>query len=141
KAQVRAEASRRGLAVADKPDSHDICFIADGDTRRFLAERLGPAPGDIVDAATGEVLGTHSGAYGFTVGQRKGLGLTRPALDGRRRYVLSITPVRNTVTVGSARDVEGSTVVGDRPVWTAGPGPDGPIECEVQLRAHGDPVP
>ncbi|HLT11451.1 MAG TPA: tRNA 2-thiouridine(34) synthase MnmA [Micromonosporaceae bacterium] len=141
KAQVRAEASRRGLAVADKPDSHDICFIADGDTRRFLAERLGPAPGDIVDAATGEVLGTHSGAYGFTVGQRKGLGLTRPALDGRPRYVLSITPVTNTVTVGSARDLEVSTVVGDRPVWTAGPRPDGPIECEVQLRAHGDPVP
>src|SRR5262245_24570897 len=73
KAQVRAEAARRGLAVADKPDSHDICFIADGDTRRFLSEKLGQAPGDIVDAATGTVLGKHDGAYAFTVGQRKGL--------------------------------------------------------------------
>ena len=78
KAQVRAEAAERGLAVADKPDSHDICFIADGDTRGFLAERLGEAPGDIVDARTGEVLGQHSGAYAYTVGQRKGLHLTGP---------------------------------------------------------------
>src|SRR6266567_2487136 len=57
KAQVRAEAAERGLAVADKPDSHDICFIADGDTRGFLERRLGAAPGDIVDAATGAKLG------------------------------------------------------------------------------------
>ena len=57
KAQVRAEAAARGLAVADKPDSHDICFIPDGDTRGFLAARLGARPGPVVDAATGEVLG------------------------------------------------------------------------------------
>src|SRR5918911_2337568 len=56
KVQVRAEAADRGLAVADKPDSHDICFIADGDTRGFLAGRLGRTPGDIVDASTGEVV-------------------------------------------------------------------------------------
>src|SRR5438046_6811069 len=55
KAQVRAEAADRGLAVADKPDSHDICFIADGDTRRFLASRLGDEPGDIVDGTTGPI--------------------------------------------------------------------------------------
>ncbi|HVU93322.1 MAG TPA: tRNA 2-thiouridine(34) synthase MnmA, partial [Jatrophihabitans sp.] len=59
KAEVRAEAAARGLAVADKPDSHDICFIADGDTRGFLRQRLGEEPGDIVDAATGAVLGRH----------------------------------------------------------------------------------
>src|SRR6185503_8114819 len=92
KAEVRAEAARRGLAVADKPDSHDICFIADGDTQRFLADRLGHAPGDIVEAGTGAVLGRHDGAYAYTVGQRRGLGLRQPALDGRPRYVLSITP-------------------------------------------------
>src|SRR5690348_5922523 len=65
KAQVRAEAAERGLAVADKPDSHDICFIADGDTRGFLERRLGATPGDIVDSRTGETIGTHSGAYAY----------------------------------------------------------------------------
>ncbi|MEH1126584.1 tRNA 2-thiouridine(34) synthase MnmA [Micromonospora sp. CPCC 206061] len=141
KSQVRTEAAERGLAVADKPDSHDICFIADGDTRRFLADRLGETPGDIVDAQTGAVLGTHQGAYAYTVGQRRGLALQTPAPDGRPRYVLSITPVTNTVTVGPAAALDVSEVAGDRPVWTGGPEPAGPVECEVQLRAHGDVVP
>src|SRR5690348_3517597 len=73
KTDVRAEASRRGLAVADKPDSHDICFIADGDTRAFLRSRIGAAPGAIVDALSGDVVGGHDGAYSYTVGQRRGL--------------------------------------------------------------------
>jgi tRNA-specific 2-thiouridylase len=141
KARVREEAAERGLAVADKPDSHDICFIADGDTQRFLADRLGQAPGDIVEAASGTVIGQHTGAFAFTVGQRKGLRLGRPAADGRPRYVLSITPVTNTVTVGPAEALEVSTVEGDRLVWTADPVASGPVECEVQLRAHGEPVP
>ncbi|QSB13655.1 tRNA 2-thiouridine(34) synthase MnmA [Natronosporangium hydrolyticum] len=141
KAQVRAEAAQRGLAVAEKPDSHDICFIADGDTRGFLAQRLGDEPGEIVDAETGEVLGEHSGAYAYTVGQRRGLGLERPAPDGRPRYVLSITPVSNTVTVGPAEALAVRTVHAERPVWTGSPPPAGPVECEVQLRAHGSPVP
>jgi tRNA-specific 2-thiouridylase len=141
KAQVRAEAATRGLAVADKPDSHDICFIADGDTRGFLARRLGEAPGDIVDARTGAVLGHHSGAYAYTVGQRRGLDLRVPAPDGRPRYVLSITPTTNTVTVGSADDLATDVVHAERPVWTGGPRPDGPVECDVQLRAHGDVLP
>jgi tRNA-specific 2-thiouridylase len=141
KAQVRAEAGHRGLAVADKPDSHDICFIADGDTRGFLRERLGRASGSIVDAVSGEVVGSHQGAYAYTVGQRKGLNITRPAPDGNPRYVLSVTPVTNTVTVGPAAALEVSTVTGDRPVWTVGPPPTEPVACDVQLRAHGDPVP
>jgi tRNA-uridine 2-sulfurtransferase len=141
KAEVRREAAERGLAVADKPDSHDICFIADGDTRRFLAEKLGEAPGDIVDAQTGAVIGRHSGAYAFTIGQRRGLALGVPAPDGRPRYVLSITPKTNTVTVGPAEALEVSRVDADRPVWTGGPLPSSPVECEVQLRAHGDVVP
>jgi tRNA-uridine 2-sulfurtransferase len=141
KAQVRAEAAERGLAVADKPDSHDICFIADGDTLGFLAGRLGEAPGDVVDASTGAVVGSHSGAYAYTVGQRRGLHLDRPAADGRPRYVLSITPTTNTVTVGPAEALEVSEVRAVRPVWTGGARPDAPVECEVQLRAHGSVVP
>ncbi|WP_432049683.1 tRNA 2-thiouridine(34) synthase MnmA [Verrucosispora sp. NA02020] len=141
KAQVRQEAADRGLAVADKPDSHDICFIADGDTRGFLAQRLGETPGDVVDATTGAVVGTHAGAYAYTVGQRRGLHLDRPAPDGRPRYVLSITPTTNTVTVGPAEALEVAEVRAARPVWTGGPRPDAPIECEVQLRAHGLVVP
>jgi len=141
KAQVRVEAADRGLAVADKPDSHDICFIADGDTQRFLSAHLGEAPGSIVDAASGAVIGAHSGAYAYTVGQRKGLRLDVPAPDGRPRYVLSITPVTNTVTVGPAEALDVSTVDGDRPVWTVGTPPAVPLDCEVQLRAHGEPVP
>ena len=78
KAQVRAEAAERGLAVANKPDSHDVCFIADGDTRGFLAPQLGQVPGRIVDES-GTVLGEHDGAYGFTVGQRRGLRVGTPA--------------------------------------------------------------
>jgi tRNA-specific 2-thiouridylase len=139
KAEVRAEAARRGLAVADKPDSHDICFIADGDTRAFLSERLGTSEGPIVDALTGQVVGSHEGAFGFTVGQRKGLHIDRPAGDGRPRYVLSIEPVTNTVTVGprASREVRG--IVGERPVWNGPvPEPHEPIRCTVQLRAHGE---
>jgi tRNA-specific 2-thiouridylase len=141
KAGVRQEAAERGLAVAEKPDSHDICFIADGDTRGFLARQIGSAPGDIIDATTGEVLGRHDGAFAYTVGQRKGLGLTRPAPDGRPRYVLSITPVSNTVTVGPAEALEVSTVETGPPVWSCGPLPGAPVECEVQLRAHGAAAP
>jgi tRNA-uridine 2-sulfurtransferase len=141
KARVRAEAAERGLAVADKPDSHDICFIADGDTRGFLTGRLGSTPGEIVDAQTGEVLGRHDGAYAYTIGQRRGLGLDRPAPDGRPRYVLSITPVTNTVTVGPAEALEVTTVYAERPIWIGEPArPAHPIDCRVQLRAHGEPV-
>jgi tRNA-specific 2-thiouridylase len=138
KAQVRAEAAARGLAVADKPDSHDICFIADGDTQGWLRERLGGTPGDIVDADTGAVLGRHDGAYAYTVGQRKGLGLRVPAPDGRPRYVLSITPVSNTVTVGPAEALDVRVVRGERPVWNvAAPA----VSAQVQLRAHGEALP
>jgi tRNA-specific 2-thiouridylase len=94
-----------------------------------------------VDADSGEVVGSHGGAFAYTVGQRKGLNLTRPAPDGKPRYVLSITPVSNTVTVGPASALDVSTVEGIRPVWTAGQAPTAPMECEVQLRAHGEPVP
>ena len=135
KAQVRAEAAARGLGVADKPDSHDICFIADGDTQGFLRDRLGAQPGPVVDALTGAVVGQHDGAYAYTVGQRRGLGLSVAAADGRPRYVLSVSPVDRTVTVGPVAALEVRTVRTGTPVWSS---PRAlPLVCEVQLRAHG----
>jgi tRNA-specific 2-thiouridylase len=137
KPEVRAEAADRGLAVADKPDSHDVCFIADGDTSGFLAARLGPRPGLLVDAVTGEQVGSHDGAYAFTVGQRRGLRLGRPAPDGRPRYVLDIAPATGTVTVGPGELLDVAELVGIRPVWTAGRPPAASFPCTAQLRAHG----
>jgi tRNA-specific 2-thiouridylase len=137
KALVRAEAAQRGLAVADKPDSHDVCFIADGDTKSFLARHLGQAPGQIVDTS-GAILGEHEGAYAFTVGQRRGLSVGRPAADGRPRYVLDIEPVTRTVTVGPAEGLDVTEITATRPVWTGCAAPAEPRDCLVQLRAHGD---
>ena len=139
KAEIRAEAERRGLAVARKPDSHDICFIADGDTRGFLAERLGSAEGEIVDEE-GRVVGTHQGAHAFTIGQRRGLRLGRPAPDGKPRYVLDISPVHNRVTVGPAESLDVVALTGIRPRW-CGPAPTGPGSYTAQLRAHGEETP
>ncbi len=139
KGAVRAEAAARGLAVADKPDSHDICFIPDGDTERFLRDRLGSAPGEVVDVS-GEVVGGHDGAYAFTVGQRRGLRLGRPAPDGRPRYVLSVSPVERRVTVGPVEQLSVTTVVAERPRW-CGPAPSGALACGAQLRAHGEELP
>ncbi len=140
KDQVRAEAASRGLAVADKPDSHDVCFIADGDTRGFLRSRLGSAPGPVVDL-DGEVIGGHDGSYGFTVGQRRGLGIDSAAPDGRPRYVLDIEPVTNTVRVGPVEALEVDQIDAIRPVWTGRTAPAEPIEATVQLRAHGETYP
>ncbi len=141
KADVRTEAQRRGLAVADKPDSHDICFIPSGDTRGFLRDRLGEQPGDIVDDATGDVLGRHDGVHGFTVGQRRGLGLDRPAADGGPRFVLALEPASGTVRVGPARRLAVRRIDAARPVWTSGSTPQGPVECVAQVRAHGGTAP
>ena len=141
KEQVRAEAARRGLAVADKPDSHDICFIADGDTQGFLRSKLGPSPGPIVDH-DGQVVGSHQGSYGFTVGQRRGLRVDTPAPDGRPRYVLDIEPVSGTVRVGPPELLDVDEIVAVRPVWSgSGRLPAGPVESDVQLRAHGETFP
>jgi tRNA-specific 2-thiouridylase len=139
KAEVRAEAQRRGLLVADKPDSHDICFVPDGDTGAWLREHLGDAPGEVVDAESGETVGQHEGAFAYTIGQRRGLGIGRPAADGARRYVVGVDTATSTVLVGPPTLLEVDTVVGDRPRW-CGPAPTGPLEGTVQLRAHGEPV-
>ncbi|MGZ4437448.1 MAG: tRNA 2-thiouridine(34) synthase MnmA [Nocardioidaceae bacterium] len=137
KEEVRAEAERRGLSVARKPDSHDICFIADGDTGGWLREKLGSGAGEIVDHASGEVLGRHEGSFGFTIGQRKGLRIGTPTADGKPRYVLDIEPVSGTVTVGPREALAVDRIEGIRPRWCGAP-PSGPLHGTVQLRAHGD---
>jgi tRNA-specific 2-thiouridylase len=136
KSQIREEAARRGLAVADKPDSHDICFIPSGDTRAFLGARIGVRRGAVVDAG-GTVLAEHDGVHGFTIGQRKGLGIAGPGPDGQPRYVTGIDAATGTVRVGAAEDLEVSRLRGQRPVFTSGAAFDGPVECQVQVRAHG----
>ena len=117
KTEVRAEAAARGLSVAAKPDSHDICFVADGDTAGFLDARLGTRPGAIVDV-DGTPVGQHDGTHHFTVGQRRGLRLGVPAPDGRPRFVLDVTPVTGTVTVGPREALAVSRLSGRRPTWT-----------------------
>ncbi|MBN9607388.1 MAG: tRNA 2-thiouridine(34) synthase MnmA [Actinomycetales bacterium] len=152
---VRAEAAERGLTVAQKPDSHDICFIPDGDTRGWLDERMPREPGAIVDRA-GERVGTHDGAAGYTVGQRRGLNLGVPSPDGRPRFVLEVKPRSNEVVVGPREALAVIELAGERFSWAGadpvasglaaapdGDAADGIAEfaCDVQVRAHGDPVP
>jgi tRNA-specific 2-thiouridylase len=140
KSQVRADAAARGLAVAAKPDSHDICFIANGDTSGWLHDRLGAQPGTVVDEQ-GAVVGQHEGAYAYTVGQRRGLALDTPAADGRPRYVLSVSPVSKTVTVGPVERLAVEELVCGVPTWCRPP-PSLPLTGVLaQVRAHGEPVP
>ncbi len=141
KTDIRAEAAARGLLVADKPDSHDICFIPTGDTAGFLREQLGEAVGPVVDAATGEVVGEHTGAYGVTIGQRRGLRLSRPAADGQPRYVVGTDPVTRTVRVGPRRALQVDRIVARRPRWCGTVPASDPFEASVQVRAHGVAVP
>jgi tRNA-specific 2-thiouridylase len=139
KQAVRDEAQARGLLVARKPDSYDVCFIPDGDTAGFLRSRIEPRPGPIVDVSGAEV-GAHDGAFAFTVGQRRGLGLHAPAADGRPRYVLSVEPTTATVTVGPREQLRVTSIrcspvhllaeAADLAAGDAGP-------TSVQWRAHG----
>jgi tRNA-specific 2-thiouridylase len=141
KAEVRAEAAARGFTVAQKPDSHDICFIPDGDTRGWLAERVGAEQGEILDR-TGSVIGTHEGAHAFTVGQRKGLNIGFPSDDGKPRFVLEVRPKDNAVVVGPKEALDIAEIAGTKFSW-AGVAPLDPteaFECQVQIRAHADPV-
>ncbi|WP_130179236.1 tRNA 2-thiouridine(34) synthase MnmA [Cryobacterium sp. SO1] len=142
KAEVRAEAAERGFSVANKPDSYDICFIPDGDTRGWLGERVAPETGDILDRE-GNKLGQHEGAVAFTVGQRKGLSIGTPAADGKPRFVLEVRPITNTVVVGPKEALAIKEIAGTKFTW-AGRAPEHPeIEfvCHVQIRAHADPEP
>ncbi len=140
KPDIRSEARDRGFYVASKPDSHDICFIADGDTKKWLTSRLGDQPGEIVDAASGEVVGSHSGAYAYTVGQRRGLGLPRHTQDGQPRYVVNVDARSNTVVVGTSDLLGVNAITGDHARW-CGPAPEGVVAVGAQVRAHGEEIP
>ena len=137
---MREEAAERGLAVAKKPDSHDICFIPDGDTRKFLEKKLGQRPGKLVDAETGAVLGEHTGVHGFTVGQRRGLGLDRSALDGDPRYVVGVDAAANRVLIGTQDLLGVDVITADHARW-CGPAPVGEVRLGAQVRAHGEEYP
>jgi tRNA-specific 2-thiouridylase len=134
KPQVRATAARLGLRTAAKPESFDVCFIPDGDTAGWLERRFGHRPGQVVDAA-GRVLGGHQGAYRYTVGQRRGLGIATPT----PRYVLRVEPAAGRVVVGERAELATAAVELDRATATDGrglrPGP-----AKVRLRAHGAEV-
>ncbi len=139
KPQVREEAAARGFYVARKPDSHDICFIQDGDTSGWLRRALGESPGDIVDT-DGTVVGEHRGAFAYTVGQRRGLRLHRPAPDGQPRYVVEVRPEQNQVVVGAADLLGINAITGDHARW-CGPAPEGVVSVGAQVRAHGEEFP
>ena len=138
KPQVRAIAEAEGLRVAAKPDSQDICFVPDGDYAKIVrsVRPEGGAPGEIVHATTGEVLGTHQGIIHYTVGQRRGLeigGQPEPlyvtALDAPGRRVL-VGP-KILLAVGAARIVETNRI---------GPLSDGPLTAKVRSLAKPVPV-
>lgn len=141
KADVRAEAEARGLRTAHKPDSHDICFIPDGDTSGFLVDRIGDRPGSIVDVSTGREVGQHRGIFTVTIGQRRGLDLRIPGEDGRPRYVVDVDAATDTVLVGPAEQLDVTALWARDVIW-AGPPLDGNWrEVMAQVRAHHEAVP
>jgi tRNA-specific 2-thiouridylase len=135
KPEIRKEAEERGLITASKPDSHDICFIPDGDTAGFLHNKLGQDPGKIVDVETGEEIGKHNGVFEFTVGQRKGLKLGKPRDDRSPRYVVGTDIKSKTVLVGIPTLLRVDVVTATNLIW-CGPTPASQFECSAQVRAH-----
>lgn len=138
KAQVRAVAAERGLTrVADKPDSYEVCFVPDGDTASYLADRLPARPGPVVDLH-GRVLGRHAGVWRYTIGQRRGLGLG----THERRFVVDLDATSNTVVVGPREALACTWLDLDTPAWATDAGaPIGREGLTLQLRAHGRAVP
>lgn len=139
KAETRALAARFGLPVAAKPDSQELCFAPSGDAGAFLRQ-VAPEllrEGEIVDAE-GRVLGRHGGAATFTVGQRRGLGVSAP----RPMYVLEVDAAANRVVVGPEELLARRGLLADRVSWVAGEPPSqGPFEAEVRIRYRGEDVP
>jgi tRNA-specific 2-thiouridylase len=136
KADVRRHAARLGLAVAGKPDSHEICFIPDGDTAGFVDRQLPDADrsGDIVDSS-GAVVGRHRGVHRLTVGQRKGLGLA----TGTPMYVLKLEPAASRVVVGTRDELGGTHLAATRVNWITGAAPECPRRLTVRIRhRHSD---
>jgi tRNA-specific 2-thiouridylase len=124
KPEVRTMAAEAGLAVATKSDSQEICFIPGGDYNTFLKAYLDEQNEELPDSAgelvttTGEVIGRHEGIQSFTVGQRKGLGLTSPD----PLYVLAIHPDSHQVTVGPNEDLFARDLFANRLNWISIPG-------------------
>jgi tRNA-specific 2-thiouridylase len=137
KDEVREHARRLGLATADKPESQEICFVADGDYRQFLGARDPTVfrPGAIVDGA-GRALGHHAGVAGFTIGQRKGLGLA----GSRPLYVVDLDPETDRVTVGDATDLERDRLEVSHAHFIAGEPPSGPLRVTAKIRHNHEPA-
>jgi tRNA-specific 2-thiouridylase len=131
KGDVREYARERGLPVADKPDSREICFVPSGDHADFVARHApgGPLAGTVADLE-GRVVGRHEGVHRFTVGQRKGLGLssTKPL------YVVAIDAESRTVVVGGREALERTSLTASDVNWIAGTPPDGPVRATAQIR-------
>ena len=138
KDEVRARARRLALVTADKPESQDICFVPDDDYRGFLRRRAPEVfrPGAIVDRL-GTTLGAHGGIAGFTVGQKRGLGLAA----GRPLYVIDLDPERNTVTVGGAAELERDRLVATAVNFIACAPPTSPLRVAAKIRHSHQPAP
>ncbi len=130
KAAVREQARALGLDVADKPDSHEICFVADGNHAAFLEGRGGMAGAGSIRDGAGRTVGSHEGVHRFTVGQRKGLGLSSPI----PLYVVGIDAAANSVTVGPKEALERSTLTASRVNWIAGMAPEAGTRVTAQIR-------
>ena len=144
KPAVRVLASEAGLNVASKPDSQEICFIPGGDYSKFLAayleeqdESLPDSSGELV-TTTGEVVGRHAGIHTFTVGQRKGLGLT----SAHPLYVLNIHPQSHQVTVGPDEDLMSRELSANRVNWISIPGlaPGEALRVQIKIRHRHEPA-
>lgn len=136
KPDVRTIAEQHGLALANKPDSQEICFIPGGDYKQFLdaylAERGEAMPdtsGDLV-TTTGEVVGHHEGIHNFTVGQRKGLGVA----SGSPLYVIGINGADRKVVVGSSEQLTSKTLRANRLNWISIPRLEGAMRLQVKIR-------
>ena len=135
KVQVRAIARERSLPNADKPESMEVCFVGDAKLPDFLeAHGVGATRGEVVDVE-GRVLGEHDGVHRFTVGQRKGLGLSHPL----PLYVGSLDAATQRVVVGTREEVSRIAFRADDASWVAGP-PEPGSRCEVQIRHRGKPL-
>ena len=135
KPQVREIASDLGLRTANKPDSQDICFV-DGDYRDFLIRYFPETtkPGPIVDMA-GELLGSHDGTSGFTIGQRKGLGVA----VGEPRFVVELDPANATVVIGEREALGSSGCRVDEVSWVTD-APAGSFRADVKVRYRSEPA-
>ncbi len=138
KEQVRAMARERGLPTASRAESQDLCFVRDGDYRRFLREWANGAirPGPIM-RRDGTVLGTHQGLPFYTIGQRRGLGLS----FSEPLYVIDLDPVQNAVIVGTREELGKDEAWVQETHWIAGAPPDGPLRAEVKIRYRAREVP